>query len=179
MTDAEFEAALARAELIHNETVIDAAIERMGTEITQAMRGMRPHYVCVLTGGLILAGKLAPRIDLDLDFDYLHATRYRGAITGAWLELKAKPRHLFEGRDVLLVDDILDEGKTLAALVEMAATGGAKSVRIAVLARKLHDRCVPGLRADFIGLEVPDRYVFGYGMDMHERGRNLKGIYAV
>ncbi len=179
MTDAEFEAALKRADLIHDEASIDRAIVRMGDEITVAMRGMRPHYICVLTGGLILAGKLAPRIDLDLDFDYLHATRYRGATTGAWMELKAKPRQPFTGRDVLFVDDILDEGKTLAALVEMATRGGARSVRIAVLARKLHDRCVPGLRADFVGLEVPDRYVFGCGMDMHERGRNLGGIYAV
>ena len=84
-----------------------------------------------------------------------------------------------QGRRVLLVDDILDEGHTLKAVKHWCEDQGATDVRIAVLATKDHDRRVEGIEADYIGVEVPDRYVFGYGMDFHEQGRNLPAIYAL
>lgn len=90
----------------------------------------------------------------------------------------ARPRHDFAGRPVIFVDDILDEGHTLDALRRYALDAGATAVYIAVLVQKEHDRCVPGLKADFVGLTVPDRYVFGFGMDYEEHGRSLYGIYA-
>ena len=116
---------------------------------------------------------------LDLEFDYLHATRYRGATSGGELVWKHRPATPLQGRRVLLVDDILDEGHTLAAMRDWCLEQGAADVRIAALAVKMHDRCVPGLCADYVGVEVPDRYVFGYGMDYHEQGRNLPAIYAL
>lgn len=174
-----YEQALATATLLHDRQAIEAALDRMGAEISKRLAGTRPVYVTVLTGGLITAGMLAPRIQLDLDFDYVHVSRYRGATSGGELEWRARPRHAFAGRDVLFVDDILDEGYTLAALKAFAHAEGARSVSVAVLTRKLHDRCVPGLHADVVGLEVPDRYVFGCGMDFEEHGRNLFGIYAL
>src|SRR3546814_950414 len=83
-----------------------------------------------------------------------------------------------EGRRVLLVDDILDEGHTLKAVTRWCEDQDAADVRVAVLAVKVHDRCVDGVCPDYVGVEVPDRYVFGYGMDFHEQGRNLPAIYA-
>jgi hypoxanthine phosphoribosyltransferase len=80
---------------------------------------------------------------------------------------------------VLLVDDILDEGHTLLAVKQWCLEQGATDVRIAALTTKQHDRCVAGICADYVGLEVADRYVFGFGMDYHEQGRNLPGIYAL
>ncbi|MBP6797393.1 MAG: hypoxanthine-guanine phosphoribosyltransferase, partial [Luteimonas sp.] len=94
----------------------------------------------------------------------------------AWLHRPATP---MRGRRVLLADDILDEGHTLKAVKYWCEDQGATDVRIAVLATKLHDRCVEGICADYVGVEVPDRYVFGFGMDFHEQGRNLPGIYAL
>jgi len=83
------------------------------------------------------------------------------------------------GRRVLLADDILDEGHTLLAIKQWCEDQGAADVRVAVLAVKVHDRCVEGIEADYVGVEVPDRYVFGYGMDFQEQGRNLPAIYAL
>jgi hypoxanthine phosphoribosyltransferase len=167
------------AELIHDRATIEAALDRMAVEITERLAGERPVYITVLTGGLITAGMLAPRVGIDLDFDYVHVTRYRGETEGGELHWRARPRHALRDRTVLFVDDILDEGDTLAALRDYALAEGANQVRIAVLTRKVHNRCVPGLTADFVGLTVPDRYVFGFGMDYYEQGRNLFGIYAL
>ena len=170
---------LERAELIHDRETIEHAIDQMAEHMSLVLAGERPIYVTVLTGGLIIAGMLAPRIKVDLDFDYAHLSRYRGATSGGVLEWKAVPRHDFEGRIVVLVDDILDHGNTLDALRRFAYEKGAAKVYIAVLVRKIHNRCLPGVEADFVGLTVPDRYVFGCGMDVEEHGRNLFGIYAI
>jgi hypoxanthine phosphoribosyltransferase len=180
MTNLDLKPILARSDLLFDRPALEAAIDRMAADISERLRGQRPVYVTVLTGGLITAGMLAPRVstEVDLDFDYVHVTRYHGGTSGGDLHWKARPRNDFAGRVVLFVDDILDEGHTLEALKKYALEAGAKAVYIAVLVRKEHDRCVPGIAADFIGLTVPDRYVFGFGMDYEEHGRSLFGIYA-
>jgi hypoxanthine phosphoribosyltransferase len=109
----------------------------------------------------------------------VHATRYRGATSGGELAWIKRPACAFAGRMVLLVDDILDEGHTLKAIRDWLVGEGAARVYVIVLCEKRHARRVPGIAADFCGVEVPDRYVFGYGMDYHEQGRNLPAIYAV
>jgi|CXWL01.1.fsa_nt_gi hypoxanthine phosphoribosyltransferase len=179
MSDINLAEVLERAELLHDRETVEAAIDQMARHMSLKLAGERPIYVTVLTGGLIIAGMLAPRVTVDLDFDYAHVTRYHGEQTGGALEWKAVPRHDFAGRIVVLVDDILDHGNTLDALRRYAYEKGATKVYIAVLVRKIHNRCLPGVDADFVGLTVPDRYVFGCGMDVEEHGRNLFGIYAL
>ena len=175
-------AALATADLVHDRAAIERAIAQMAIRIRNDYAGEVPVYLTVMHGGLLFAGQLALELGtrgLDLEFDYLHATRYRGATSGGALVWKHRPATPLRGRRVLLVDDIVDEGHTLAAIREWCTEEGAREVRIAALAVKQHGRCVPGLRADYAGLDVPDRYVFGYGMDYHEQGRNLPAIYAL
>ncbi|MGE4070262.1 MAG: hypoxanthine-guanine phosphoribosyltransferase [Lysobacterales bacterium] len=179
MSKLDYQTALERADLLHDRPALEAALDRMAAEISERLKGQRPIYVTVLTGGLITAGMLAPRVDVDLDFDYVHVTRYHGETKGGELHWKARPRYDFAGRPVIFVDDILDEGHTLDALKKHALAAGATAVYIAVLVKKEHDRCVPGVVADFVGLTVPDRYVFGFGMDFEEHGRSLFGIYAI
>ncbi|MBS0194939.1 MAG: hypoxanthine-guanine phosphoribosyltransferase [Proteobacteria bacterium] len=175
--------ALRRSDVLFDRAAIDAAIARMADEIRTACDGKRLLLLTVMHGGMFFAAELALALGRDpalaIDFDYLHATRYRGATQGADLQWRHRPATPLAGRDVLLVDDILDEGCTLAAIRAWCREQGAVSVRIAVLSRKLHDRCVPGLVADFVGVEVPDRYVYGFGMDYHEQGRNLPAIHAL
>jgi hypoxanthine phosphoribosyltransferase len=154
-------------------------ITRMGGEIDAVLGGERALFLTVMNGALMFAGQLALAIRTDLEFDYVHATRYRGATTGHDLHWLREPIVPMTGRTVLLVDDILDEGHTLKAVRDDCLRRGARRVLIASLCTKRHDRLVEGIAADFNGIELPDRYVFGYGMDYHEQGRNLPGIYAL
>lgn len=171
--------ALKTAELIHGRVELDAAIARMGRNIDAALAGEVPLYLSVMHGGLIFSGALALAVSTDLEFDYVHATRYRGETQGGELRWLRKPAASLAGRTVLLADDILDEGYTLRAVRDWSLAQGARRVLIAVMCQKRHDRTAPGIRADFVGVEVPDRYVFGFGMDYYEQGRNLPAIYAL
>ncbi|AJC45463.1 hypoxanthine-guanine phosphoribosyltransferase [Xanthomonas sacchari] len=174
--------ALAQADLLVDRTRIDQAIAQMADAIAADYRGETPVYLTIMHGALPFAGQLALELGSrgqDLQLDYLHATRYRGETVGGELVWKHRPATALYGRRVLLLDDILDEGLTLKAVREWCLEQGATDVRIAALTVKRHDRCVPGVSADYIGVEVPDRYVFGFGMDVNEALRNLPAIYAM
>lgn len=174
--------ALANAEVVHDRAALERAIRAMAERIHADYAGSVPVFLTVMHGGMPFAAQLALELGtrgLDVEFDYLHATRYRGATSGGELAWKHRPATPLSGRRVLLVDDILDEGHTMAAVGAWCREQGAADVRIAALAVKYHGRGVPGLSADYVGVEVPDRYVFGYGMDYHEQGRNLPAIYAL
>jgi hypoxanthine phosphoribosyltransferase len=172
--------AVAGSDLLFDRPRIEREIARIAADIdAHYAGGERPVYLTIMHGGLPFAAQLSMAMKTDLEFDYLHASRYRGATTGAGLAWLHRPATPLAGRKVLLADDILDEGHTLKAVKEWCEAQGATEVRIAVLAVKQHDRCVDGIAADFVALEVPDRYVYGYGMDFHEQGRNLPAIYAL
>lgn len=174
--------ALDHSELVHDQATLERAIAAMAPEIVADFRDDVPVYLTVMHGGLPFAARLAMEIGqlgLDLEFDYLHATRYRGETSGGELAWKHRPATPLRGRRVLLVDDIVDEGHTLDAIVRWCREEGAAEVRIAALAVKRHGRCVEGVAADYAGVDVPDRYVFGYGMDFQNQGRNLPAIHAL
>jgi len=179
MTRASLAEALKHADLIHERATLDAAIRSMGKAIDAALAGDVPIYLSVMHGGLIFSGALALAISNDLEFDYVHATRYRSGTQGHELRWIKTPGAQVQGRTVLLADDILDEGYTLREIRDYCFAQGAARVLIAVLCEKRHGRTAPGIKADFVGVEVPDRYVFGFGMDYYEQGRNLPGIYAL
>lgn len=172
-------AALVQAELLYERSALETVIADMGQQIDLALGGERAVFLTVMNGALIFAGQLALAIRTDLEFDYVHATRYHGATTGSELKWLREPQVGLTGRVVLLVDDILDEGYTLKAVREDCYQRGARRVLIASLCTKRHDRLAEGIASDFNGVELPDRYVFGYGMDFYEQGRNLPGIYAL
>lgn len=175
----ELSLALQNSELLFDEEAIDDAVESIAALIRADYEGERPVYLTLMHGGMLFASNLALSVGIDLEFDYLHATRYRGAITGSGLAWLHRPSTPLEGRRVLIADDILDEGHTLKAVRDWCEDQGAADVKIAVLCVKNHDRRVEGIDADYVALEVPDAYVYGYGMDYYEQGRNLPGIYAL
>ncbi len=164
---------------IHSPAAVEAAIARMADAIREDLAGQDPLVLSVLIGALVPVAMLLPQLDFPLQLDCVHATRYRGETRGAELQWRSYPSHSLQGRHVLLVDDILDEGLTLAALMNWCREQGAASVRVAVLAEKQHERNHSGIRADYTGLTVPDAYVFGSGMDYRDYLRNVPGIRAV
>lgn len=159
---------------------VEAALDRMAINIHRELHDKNPVLLCVMIGGLVPLGNLLPRLDFPLEVDYVHATRYRGEITGGELHWKVKPSVDLTDRTVLVVDDILDGGVTLAAILDEVKRLGAREVYSAVLVDKHHKRVENGLKkADFVGLQVEDYYIFGYGMDYHEYLRNAPGIFVV
>ena len=171
--------ALIRSDILFEREELDTLIADMGRAIDVALDGERAVFLTVMNGALMFGGQLALAIRTDLEFDYVHATRYRGATSGSDLHWLREPVVSQQDRTVLLVDDILDEGHTLKAVRDDCLRRGAKRVLVATLCRKVHGRCAEGIRSDFNGVELPDRYVFGYGMDYYEQGRNLPAIYAL
>ena len=178
ITAKEAAAVLAAAHCCYNKAEVEDAIDRMAKEITEQLGQLEPLLLCVMNGGLIITGDLLLRLDFALDYDYIHATRYAGKTRGSELNWISKPHKPMAGRHVLIIDDILDEGITLRELIAYCKAENVASVRTAVLVNKLHNR-KSLTTADFIGLDVEDRYVFGYGMDYKGYLRNIPGIYAV
>ena len=178
MNNREAWALFNRAELLYGRTEIELALDRLAARISAALDDSFPLVLCVMGGGVVFAGQLLPRLAFPLEFDYLHATRYRGGLRGGEIHWEVLPRIPVEARTVLVLDDILDEGHTMAATKAKLLEMGAARVEIAVLTEKHLGRDKP-VSADFVGLTVPDRYVFGMGMDAHGLWRNLPGIYAL
>jgi hypoxanthine phosphoribosyltransferase len=166
------------AEKVCSESEVDGAIRRLAQELSVAFGDRHPLLLCVMNGGVYFCGKLLSLLHFPLTLDYVHASRYGDGMAGCKVQWKVEPPPYVAGRDVLLIDDILDEGITLQAIRERVLALGASSCRIAVLAEKLTGRPKP-VAADYVGLLVPDRFVFGCGLDAYGCWRNLPAIYAL
>jgi hypoxanthine phosphoribosyltransferase len=169
---------LKRADLVYSEDQLKTAVQRVAREITAVLAERVPLVLSVMGGAVVFTGQLLPLLHFPLEFDYVHVTRYRGTMQGGTIQWKVGPRPLLAGRVVLVVDDILDEGHTMAAIRDRILQEGAAAFYSAVLADKDIGRDKP-VRADFVGVTVPNRYVFGFGMDVESAWRNLPAIYAV
>lgn len=169
---------LANAELVHSAETVNAAVTRVAGEIKAKLVDANPLVLCVMTGGVIFTGQLLPQLDFPLDFDYLHVTRYGQETQGGKLSWRSAPWTPVKGRTVLVVDDILDEGVTLASVQESLRRLGAAEVLMAVFADKQNGKNKP-VKADFVALPVPDRFVFGFGMDVSGAWRHLPAVYAM
>ena len=172
-------AVLRSAERLYDGRQIAAALDGMAQAITKRLAAVDPLVICVMNGGLMAAGPLLSRLDFPLQLDYLHATRYRGETSGADVHWLCEPQIDLRGRTVLVIDDILDEGHTLTNILDYCTGAGVAQVRTAVLVQKQHDRLATDIRADYIGLQVKDRYVFGFGMDYRGYLRNLNGVFVL
>jgi len=167
----------AHADLLHSESEVEAALDKMAEQINHLLADRNPLVLCVLNGGIIPAGKLLTRLTMPLNIDSINASRYQNQISGGTVEWVLKPATPLKDRTVLLIDDVLDEGITLAAIQQYCLDQGATSVYSAVLIDKIMAHEKPA-HADFVGLAVPNRYLFGYGMDYKGYLRNAAGIYA-
>lgn len=169
---------LSEADCLYTAKQVDIALDKMATAITKKLSDRNPLILCVLTGAIIPTGHLLTRLNFPLQLDYLHVTRYGDNISGGKLDWLSAQNDSLQGRNVLIVDDILDEGVTLKAIIEHCKNAGAAAVFSAVLVEKNHNRKT-GVKADFVGVQTEDRYLFGYGMDYKGYLRNANGIFAV
>ncbi len=174
---AEVEAVLESADCLYSEQEVEAAISRLAAEISEQLKGRNPLLLCLMNGGLIFTGKLLTQLNFPLQVDYIHASRYRGEITGSQLNWSHKPDIDIEGRVILILDDILDEGITLDETIKFCKEQGAEAVYSAVLVEKELSVAKP-CSANFVGLKADDRYLFGYGLDYKHYLRNAAGIYG-
>lgn len=167
-------------ECLYNMEKINQALDRMGAEITRELGDKNPIILCVMTGALITTGHLITRLLFPLELDYIHATRYRGTNRGGDLHWLVEPRNSLKDRAILIVDDIMDGGLTLSAIIDYCKQEGASSTHTAVMVSKNRKReAGVNFEPDFIGVTTEDKYLFGFGLDYNEYLRNIPGIYAV
>ena len=150
----------------------------MAREISAALADAFPLVLCVMRGSVVFAGHLLPQLRFPLDLDYVEVTRYGAEIRGGDATWRVMPGPGVAGRVVLVLDDILDEGRTLAAIREKLLALKAQRVMIAVFSDKDTGRPKP-VSPDFTGVRLPNRYVFGFGLDVRGAWRNLPEIYAL
>lgn len=175
-------ALLADAELIFDETAVQQAVDKVAQQLNQRFNTSDgeafPLVLGVMGGAVVFCGQLLTRLRFPLEFDYMHVTRYGSMDQGGKIEWKVIPRSNVQGRTVVVLDDILDEGETLAHVKERLLEMGAAEVVVAVFADKDIGKKKP-IRADYIGLTLPNKFVVGYGMDAYGYWRNLPGIWAI
>jgi hypoxanthine phosphoribosyltransferase len=176
LTPETYAAIADRAECLVTQEAMEQALDRMAETISTRLAGTDPVVLCVMSGGVIAAGLLLPRLDFQLRVSHVHLTRYHGTTRGGELAWHYRPSELVRGEQVLILDDILDEGITLDAIVRACREDGAAGVHTAVLVEKA--RAHVGT-ADVVGVVVADRYLFGYGLDYKGYFRNVPGIFAV
>ena len=169
---------LNNSDLVYAQSAVEDAIGRLAKEISQDLQGKSPVVLTVMNGGLYFAGQLLPKLNFALETDYVQASRYNDETLGKELIWRVRPSDKIKGKTILLLDDILDEGHTLAAIYHQCLVLGALDVKIAVLTEKTFNTAKP-IKADYIGLELPNRYVFGCGMDVYGWWRNLPEIRAL
>lgn len=169
---------LARSEQLLAPEAVERVVARIADEITAALSEERPMLLAVMRGAVVFAGQLLPLLRFPLEFDYLDASRYGEATRGGELDWRVDVPAAVKDRTVLIVDDILDEGHTLAAIRGRLLDAGARRVLIAVFADKDLGKAKP-VTADFIGTSLPNRYVFGFGLDVRGWWRNLPAVYAL
>lgn len=169
---------LRQADLIHSQKIVDLAIDAMAKQLNIDYAGKHPILLSVMGGAVYFTGQLLPKLTFPLELDYVQATRYHGTTAGSQLKWVVMPKENIKNRSVLILDDILDEGYTLKSVADKCKQQEVKDVKVAVLVEKLLNKAKP-ISANYIGLSVPDRYVFGCGMDIHGWWRNLPAIYAL
>ncbi|HXN15746.1 MAG TPA: hypoxanthine-guanine phosphoribosyltransferase [Usitatibacter sp.] len=178
MTREEAQRILAEADMLCPAEQVNEAVNRMAREISAQLKDEFPVVLSVMGGAAVFTGRLLPLLVFPLEFGAIEVTRYNNATQGRDISWRLAPRDNVRGRTVLVVDDILDEGITLAAICAKLVEMGAKEVYSAVFADKDLGHSKPA-QADFVGVSVPNRYVFGFGMDAYGLWRNLPAIYAL
>lgn len=168
-----------QADVLLDEAAVKHCWEQLAEQITHDLYDRDPVILCVMMGGLYATTEITKRLRFPFELDYLQASRYRGETRGGELVWKVSPSLQLQDRHVLVIDDILDEGHTLANILSCLQQQQPASLATAVLVDKQHDRRQSGIAADYVGVQVEDRYLIGCGMDYRNYYRQLPYIAAL
>jgi hypoxanthine phosphoribosyltransferase len=173
-------ALLENAEEIFDRSAVQAAIADVAAQLNDRFDkpDQFPLVLGVMGGAVVFTGQLLPQLRFPLEFDYIHVSRYGDDDQGGRVVWKVIPRPDVAGRTIIVLDDILDEGETLAHVKQRLLDMGAAEVIVTVFADKAIKRSKP-VKADIVGLTIPDKFVVGMGMDVYGYWRNLPGLWAI
>lgn len=168
-----------RISILIPETDIDKRIREVADKISEDYVGKTVHIVCILKGSVMFASELAKRITVPVTLDFMSVSSYGGGTTSSGVVRIMKDLdEPLEGREVLIVEDIIDTGRTLAHLIEVLKTRNPKSVRLCTLLDKPERRITP-VDVDYTCFQIPDQFVVGYGLDYDQKYRNLPYVGVV
>ncbi len=179
LTSAEYATVVANSDVLFSRDQIESAYQTLALKLDEHFEGVLPVMLPVMMGGLIPVAGILRHLSIPHQLDYVHTSRYGHDLTGRELNWIVPPSPSLKGRSVVVVDDIFDQGTTLEAVVQKLRELQVESVTTVVLARKRHDRVRTKLRPDLVGIEVPDRFVFGCGLDYHGGLRHLPDLHAI
>lgn len=175
-----FAPAEAQAKVLLSPEQINAIVRRLALELERDYQDKHPVLLAVMSGALVFTGQLMTHLRIPLQLDYCHVTRYRGAVRADELQWLVSPRLALKDRHVLVLDDILDEGHTLLHIERFVQAQGARSCASVVFCDKRHERkAEKDMRAAYTGVDIPDQFVFGFGLDYLEYGRNCPALMIV
>lgn len=162
-----------------SEKDVDERIRSMGQQISEDYAGKQVHMICVLKGGVFFMCELAKRITVPVSMDFMSVSSYGNRTSSSGIVRIAKDLdEAIEGKDVLIVEDIIDSGRTLYYLMDILQTRNPNSIRLCTLLDK-PERRVKDVKVDYVGFNIPDEFVVGYGLDYAQKYRNLPYIGVV
>ena len=162
-----------------SEAEVTKRIDEMGREISEDYAGKQIHLICILKGGVFFMCELAKRISVPVSMDFMSVGSYGDGTTSSGVVRIVKDLdESLEGKDVLVVEDIIDSGRTLYYLLDVLKKRHPNSMKLCTLLDK-PDRRVRDVRVDYVGFEIPDEFVVGYGLDYAQKYRNLPYIGIV
>ena len=173
----EINCVLKHSKCLLDEAGVEIMFNQLSAQISARCEHQNPLLLCVMTGAVVAVGMLLPRLKFPLEVDYIHATRYQGQLRGEELVWRQLPSTSLINRTVIIIDDVLDEGVTMAKLKEFCIAEGAERCYTAVLVDKAIQKDKP-IKADFIGFQAGNDYIFGLGMDYKGYLRNANGLYV-
>ena len=162
-----------------SEQEVDARIEELGKQISEDYAGKEVHLICILKGSVFFTCELAKRITVPVSLDFMSVSSYGdGTVSSGRVKIAKDLDESLEGKDVIIIEDIIDSGRTLYYLMDVLQKRNPNSLKLCTLLDK-PERRVTDVKVDYVGFEIPDEFVVGYGLDYAQKYRNLPYIGVV
>lgn len=169
-----------RVEVLYSEAQVNERIAQIGAQISEDYKGKDIHMICVLKGGAPFMCELAKRVTCNVSLDFMSVSSYgAGTNSSGVVKIVKDLDEPLEGKDVIIIEDIIDSGRTLSHLLGIFKQRKPNSIKLCTLLDKPERRVVKDVNVDYVGFHIPDEFVVGYGLDYAQKYRNLPYIGVV